>query len=116
MPASSTTDAARPARHSGLSVVTGAVGELLLTVGALLGLFVIWQVWWTEVEAAAHQEVVISDWRQGKEALFAPKLAGEPKTGPAPPTNPSEEAKVMGILQWPAWGADHRTTMAHGTA
>lgn len=115
MPASSTTDAARPARRSCLSVVTGAVGELLLTVGALLGLFVIWQVWWTDVEAAAHQQAVISDWRQGQDVISAPERAGEAKTEPAPATNPFDEGEVMGILHVPRWGAESQTTIAHGT-
>ena len=104
-----------PARRSGLSVATGIVGELLLTVGALLGLFVIWQVWWTDVEAAAHQEVVISDWHQGQDVIVAPERAGEAKTGPAPSIDPFEQGEVMGILHVPRWGADHRTTIAHGT-
>ncbi len=30
---------------------TGVLGELLITAGVLLLLFVVWQLWWTDVQA-----------------------------------------------------------------
>ena len=42
-------------------VVVGLVGELLITLGVLLGLFVVWQLWWTGVVADRQQAEVVAD-------------------------------------------------------
>ena len=39
--------------------VVGTIGELLITVGLLLLLFVAWQLWWTDVTANREQAVAI---------------------------------------------------------
>ena len=47
----------------------GVVGEVLVTLGALVLLFVVWQVWWTDVESdRAHAATVTSLERE-----FAPR-------------------------------------------
>lgn len=48
--------ARRPPGPSAASRVVGVVGELLITLGVLLGLFVVWQLWWTDVEAGQTQQ------------------------------------------------------------
>src|SRR5690606_27103488 len=42
----------------------GVLGELLVTAGVILGLFVVWQLWWTDVEGARAQNEIIAemDW------------------------------------------------------
>jgi sortase A len=37
------------------------VGELLITAGVLLGLFVVWQLWWTDVIAGQAQQRIVAD-------------------------------------------------------
>lgn len=61
-PRSTATEDARPARRnrSSRGSILRGLGELLITVGVLLILFVVWQLWWTNLDAdAAQQEAVI---------------------------------------------------------
>ena len=39
---------------SPVAAVTGVVGEILITLGLVLLLFIVWQVWWTDI--GAHRE------------------------------------------------------------
>lgn len=45
--------AAKAARQTG-TAISNVIGELFITTGALMLLFVVYQVWWTNVEARAH--------------------------------------------------------------
>ena len=50
------------AAPAGVVILRGAVqvvGELLITAGIILLLFVAWQLWWTNVESDARQSEVI---------------------------------------------------------
>ncbi len=57
----------RPAATRGWAVV-GVVGELLITVGALLLLLVVYQLWWTNVEASRAADEAVAElqdsWRR----------------------------------------------------
>ena len=44
--------------------VLGILGELLLTLGALLLLFLVWQLWWTDVIADREQAGIIDGLEQ----------------------------------------------------
>ncbi|MEY6564624.1 class E sortase, partial [Streptomyces sp. PGLac3x] len=62
--------AERARRPSAATVASRAVGELFITIGVLMLLFVTYQLWWTNVRAqqqadgAAHN--LQQDWEQGK--------------------------------------------------
>jgi len=43
------------------AAATGVLGELLITAGVVLGLFVVWQLWWTDVVAERAQVQIIED-------------------------------------------------------
>lgn len=45
--------AAKAARQTG-TAISNVIGELFITTGVLLLLFVVYQLWWTNVEARAH--------------------------------------------------------------
>ncbi|RKN50088.1 class E sortase, partial [Streptomyces klenkii] len=45
--------AAKAAKQTG-TAISNVIGELFITTGALLLLFVVYQLWWTNVEARAH--------------------------------------------------------------
>lgn len=45
--------------------VVGTVGEVMITVGLLLLLFVAWQLWWTDVTANREQAVTIQALERG---------------------------------------------------
>lgn len=67
-------NAAPPAalRH-GASRVVGTVGEILVTIAVIFALFVVYQMWWTNVSASASERTA----RAQAESLFA---GGTPAT------------------------------------
>ncbi|WP_338018067.1 class E sortase [Streptomyces taklimakanensis] len=61
-----------------MAAVVGVVGELLITAGVLLGLFVAYSLWWTNVVANREAERDSAEVRENW-ARDDPKDAGEPK-------------------------------------
>jgi sortase A len=53
-----------PRRAHRLARVLGVVGESLLTLGIVLGLFIVWELWWTDIGANRHQHGIVAnlDW------------------------------------------------------
>ncbi|SFR67457.1 sortase A [Agromyces sp. CF514] len=89
-PSNAQADGAKP-RHR-VSVV-GVIGELLLTAGVLILLFLGWQLWWNDAIMAGQQSAAASaqsaDWAEqaraerGDAPAPAPADYGEPVVGPA---------------------------------
>ncbi len=91
----------------------GFVGELFITAGVIVGLFVVWQIWWTDIGANRGQAVAIT---QQREAWVDPgPQAGTPRTD-APPAFPhtDEEGTVLGIMRIPRFGLDYQYQIAEG--
>ena len=63
----------------------GALGELLITAGVLVLLFLVWQLWWTDVAAADDQRAAVASVQQ----TFA---SAPPATGTAPDAAPDAPA------------------------
>lgn len=86
-------------RRSCLSILITTVSDILWTVGVLLLLFVVWQLWWTNVEAGKIQKdsilQTIKNW-DGDENL-------KPLEG-----------SVWGILYVPAFGSEYAKPIAEG--
>lgn len=40
------------------------LGELLITCGVILLLFVVWELWWTNIEANSAQQAAVSQFAQ----------------------------------------------------
>lgn len=87
-------------RRRGAGLV-GVLGELLLTLGALLALFLIWQLWWTDVMADREQAGIIDgleqEWGEVDERI-AP-----PQDGPPPVPEIPAEGMVWGRMHVPAF-------------
>lgn len=64
------------------SVLVGALGEVLLTLGILILLFVAWQVWWVTREATNAAAATVDQLQR--------QFAGRPSAGAA--SNPAEAA------------------------
>ena len=94
---------ARVAR--GWSVV-GIVGELLVTAGLLLMLFVAWQLWWTDVEAGRTVDHEVTTLRHSFDVGQAP----DPK---AP--DGLIEGETFALLHIPRLGADWVYPIKQGT-
>lgn len=105
---------------AGVVILRGAVqvvGELLITAGVVLLLFVAWQLWWTNVESDARQSQVIKEFAQdlGGAApdIPAPALEedfGEPVVSAAP-----AHAGTIGIMYIPRFGANYARPIVEGT-
>ncbi|MGO1318648.1 MAG: class E sortase [Galactobacter sp.] len=97
--------AAQRQRRGVVSTVVGGFGEILLTAGLVLLLFVVWQLWWTNIEADAVQKDAITevteDWGNAKDGVK--------------PTQPLE-GKVWGILYVPRFGDGYAKPIAEGTS
>lgn len=110
-------------RRSGgpVAAAVGVVGELMITLGVLLGLFVVWQLWWTDVVAEREQVVLL-------EELSPPDVpapsAEPPAVAPttlqrrdaAPVTAEPATAETFGTLLVPRWGTDYQRTISQGTS
>ncbi|MFT0848160.1 class E sortase [Actinomycetaceae bacterium L2_0104] len=92
----------------------GLIGELLITAGLLIGLFVVWQLWWTDIEANRAQSVAIAEITD--EWVDPGPAIGTPRTDP-PPEFPhlTDEGAYLGIMRIPRFGEDYAYTIAEGT-
>jgi sortase A len=80
-------------------------GELLMTAGAIVLLFVAWQLWWTNVASDARQREVVQDFARG---------IGTAAPTPAVDAEPAEGATI-GILYVPRFGAGYTRPIVQGT-
>ena len=107
-----------------IRAVTRTAGELLITLGALLLLFVAWQLWWTDVEAGQQQRAITADlrdaWGDHDALTRTPEPAGGPEPSeaapapapaPAPGEPPVPAAPAYGesfaLVHIPRFGAGH---------
>ncbi|WP_354217328.1 MULTISPECIES: class E sortase [unclassified Arthrobacter] len=114
----------QPSRASILRGTVQVFGELLITAGIILLLFVGWQLWWTNVESDAKQSAVIKDFAQqlGSAAPPAPSGTGlgassEPVDHgtPAVATAPGH-AGTIGIMYIPRFGNYYTRPIVQGTS
>jgi sortase A len=102
----------QPKPHIALRL-TGVIGELMITLGLLVGLFVVWQLWWTDVEAGREQAQALEslDWSEPAPTLVAVEEApDEPPPAVAPPAPGATFASVL----IPRFGSDYEVTIAEG--
>lgn len=106
---------ARARRRSVGSTTVGVVGELLITVGVLLGLFVVWQLWWTDVVAWQGQREVLHALAWEPPAPAAPDAPAPVERRDAPPVDPEPAfGEVFAQLYVPRFGADWVSPVAAG--
>ncbi len=110
-------------RGRGRAVAYGAVGvlgELLITLGVLLLGFLVWQLWWTDVEGDRAQAEIVRelDFAEPPAAAAADEgpLVAEPRRDepPAPPAEP-EHAATIATLQVPRWTGEPERPISQGT-
>lgn len=104
----------RPRRPTRWPAVVGGLGELLVTLGVLVGLFVVWQVWWTDVEVRDVQSERIAL----IEAQPAP-TSEPPAPRPARPpvlASPETVGTTFASLRVPRWGDDYVMPISEGVS
>lgn len=115
----------RPRPRRSLMAVQVA-GELLITFGVIAGLFVAWQLWWTNVEADAAQGAAVKQFVQEHQAPIPDTSAADPAV-PAVPAVPADPASVpvgnapahgaaIGVVYIPRFGADYSRPIIEGTS
>jgi len=108
-------------------VVVGVLGEVLITLGVLLALFVVWQLYWTDVVAERAQDQVVQDlgWARtgdGGRGQDAPPAAAPTEPAPdeaapdgAPPVlAPPPHATTFATLSVPRWGPRYVQPISEG--
>lgn len=117
--------APRRKRHT-VARVSHVIGELLVTAGAVILLFVGYQLFWTGVETAKAQNSIkqelLAKWGDPDEGLgIAPTVApGEiPSSdpvvpGPDPGVAPVSLGEGIGILRIPRFGRDYAWAVVEG--
>lgn len=111
--------------NSGIRGVTGVLGEVLITVGVVVLLYVSWQLWvgdWiigAQTDAQGHE--LAQEWAAAADdPVIAP---ADPAPTPRP-TQPAEPAAVpapgfaeeFALLHVPRFGGDYARTIAAGVA
>ncbi len=101
--------------------VVGVLGELLLTAGVLILLFLGWQLWWNDAIMAGQQSAAASDlsaeWLEearaarGDAPVPAPEEYGDPVVGPASYAN----GESFAIMYVPRFGEGSQRRIAEGT-
>jgi sortase A len=88
----------------------GIVGDLLVTAGLVLLLFVAWQLWWTDVTANRTQDATVSTLTRD----FAAKTPAAGSTTEQPKAVPF--GKAFAIVRIPRLGADYARPLLEGTS
>lgn len=113
----------RDGRHRGgvLLGAVGVLGELLITAGVLLLAFLVWQLWWTDVEANSAQAQVVKEqgWDEPLEEADPPGATGPTIVTPhrdAPPViEEPEYLTTFASMRVPRWEGEPTRTITQGT-
>lgn len=93
--------------------VLSVFGELLITAGLILLLFLVWQLWWTDLvaqrEQAVEQKQIVQNWEPPTEKV------GTPRYDDPPVQAELKENEAIGIIHIPRFGADYSFTVKQGT-
>ncbi|GGH44504.1 class E sortase [Microbacterium album] len=114
--------ARRAARARGRTSVVGVLGEILLTLGAVVLLYVAWQLWIGDViygaQHAARAEERSREWAEIAAQAPAPEPTLDPETGDTwyePEILPkAADRERFAILRVPRWGEDYAVDIAGG--
>lgn len=94
----------RPPQRSAGSAFLGVLGELLITAGLLLGLYVVYQLWWTDVVGVQAQTELSEEFEAA--VADSPELAAEPQLGPPMVQElPALSGDTFARLWVPSWDA-----------
>jgi sortase A len=124
-----------PKRRRTLDSILGLTGEILITAGVVLGLYVVWQLFYTDVLSARTQTQALNDlaWAEpvpaitagGTAAVGAPAPSVDVATIPdnfkvysaagAPVITEPSEAATFATLHVPRWGSDYVKPISEGT-
>lgn len=91
--------------------IMGGFGEILITLGIVLLLFVAWELWWTNIDANKAQQQVTTQFAQGLEVGAGND--DDKDFGPAPIAK-IPEGETFGIFYIPRFGKDFAHPVTNG--
>lgn len=108
-----------------MRAVVRTLGELLVTAGALVLLFLVWQVFWTDVVADRAQarttDALVEQWDAALTEPGPEPSADEPEPAPAPADDGSAQvvadlpSQALALLRVPRFGEDYVRPVLEGT-
>ena len=104
-------------RQSGgkVRMAVQVAGELLITAGLILVLFVAWQLWWTNIESGRAQQDAIRDLVQDFELpADDPAPAGQDYGDPVVLAPVDTEGDTFAIVYVPRFGSDYAVPVSSG--
>lgn len=111
---------ARRPRRGAFRNLVQVVGELLITAGVILLLFVAWELWWTNLEANNTQQQAVAKFVHDVQGPVAPAVvAGNPPKDYGRPVVMPElksPGTVFGVVYIPRFGKDYSRPLVDGTA
>ncbi len=112
--------------------VLAVIGEVMVTAGALLGLLVVWELFWTDVGANRDQASLVSalevEWDIDTLPIPVLDTSGGPpvyevtpadliqRTDPAPILEEPRIAKTFATMYVPRWGLDYVKPISQGVS
>ena len=81
-------------------VLTG-IGELLITAGLVVALFLCWQLWWTSIDANASAQAVATQFHDKQ--VESPKTEGTKHYDDPPVMDKAGYGETIGMLVVPKW-------------
>ena len=93
--------ARRPRRRSAVDVTLHGLGELFITVGLVVALFLAWQLWWTGIDAHAKADAASTSFQQTQ--VESPRVEGTKHTDAPPVPAPVGYGQTVGMLIVPKW-------------
>ena len=98
--------------------VIQVVGELLITLGLLLVLYVVWELWWTNIDANRRQEQAVESLFEGFDGPVNPApeaIADAPDYGdPAVLPAIEEEGRTFAVVYIPRFGDTYSRPVTSG--
>lgn len=101
-----------------LGAAASVLGELLLTLGVLVLLYVAWQLWWTNLAADAAQEEAVGEMSQEFDGPLEPSLGNAPDlsaVGEPVVMDPVAVGEGIGVVYIPRLGEDYSRPVIEGT-
>ncbi|WP_104111680.1 MULTISPECIES: class E sortase [unclassified Arthrobacter] len=95
------------------------IGELLITCGVILLLFVVWELWWTNIEANTAQQAAVSQFAQDFQGPVTPPAPDAPPVDYGVPkvmAAPEQPSTVFGVVYIPRFGQTYSRPLVEGTA
>jgi len=108
-------------RRGPVQIVVQVFGELLITAGVVLLLFLAWELWWTNIEANQKQDEALTGLFEEFQQAPAPaveKNDGGASPDPADPPVLGEpaEGETFGVIYIPRFGEDHARPLTGGVS